>query len=144
MTRVVARAPILLLLALGIGPAAAATPARTVFLAGGLSPEQLLILSTNIAASEHPGILLLDSGKTTPHHKRFLAGMHVEQLVPIGCFNEDAGEIEQRLGVATAPPLEWTRRRTRRAPRPSLGATFPSAISSSTRPREGDTAWTGP
>src|SRR5207302_733293 len=81
----------------------------TVFLAGGLTPEQLLVLSANIAASGHPGVLLLDSGKATPHHKRFLSHDRAEQLVPIGCFNEDASDIEERLGTPAKSPLPWSR-----------------------------------
>lgn len=109
MTRFVRRAPVLLLLALALGslrPAIAAEPAQTVFLAGGLSPEQLLVLSANVAASRHPGVLLLDSGKLSASHHRFLAGDRAGQLVPVGCFNEDASELEERLGVPACDPFE--------------------------------------
>ena len=35
--------------------------ARTVILARGLDAEQMLLLSSTLAAAEHPGVLLLDT-----------------------------------------------------------------------------------
>ncbi len=48
---------------------------KTVFLAGGLTPVQLVELSANLSASRHPGTLLLDSYKLSPHHRTLLANL---------------------------------------------------------------------
>src|SRR5207247_7830380 len=44
---------------------------RVVFLAGGLSEEKLLCLSAALAASRHPGVLLLDSPSLSPYLKDY-------------------------------------------------------------------------
>lgn len=116
MTRSVARALSYCLVGVGwafCGPGVdAARPegvARTVVLARGLTPEQVLVLSVNLEASGYPGSLLLDSDKATGHHKLFLTQARVERLIPVGSFSEDAGDIEERLGTPAAAPIAWSR-----------------------------------
>lgn len=89
-------------------PAWAAQPAgdRVVFLAGGLSDEQLIVLSATLAASGNPGLLLLDPPRSaTPTHL-FLTAYRPGHVVPVGRFSRGA-ELQRRLGVPTAPVLEW-------------------------------------
>lgn len=97
----------------GLSGAAWANPARTharrvVFLAGSLSHEQTVTLGAGLAASKHPGVLLLDSIKSSPYHKLFLSAYRPERVLPVGTFAEGESELEQRLGTGVAPALDWT------------------------------------
>jgi hypothetical protein len=80
---------------------------HVVFLAGSLSRQQLVVLSASLAASQHPGILLIDSPKSTPYHKLFLQNYHPDSVVPVGSFGDGIADLEKRLAVTTAPPVEW-------------------------------------
>ena len=78
-----------------------------VFLAGGLSDEDLVTLTANVAASRHPGIVLLDSQQTAAHHRSFLAAYQPAQVIPVGSFPEGVLDLQRRLSVRTAPVLPW-------------------------------------
>jgi hypothetical protein len=79
----------------------------TVFLASNLSREQLVSLSASLAACRHPGMLLIDSKRSTPNHKLFLRAYKPDNVIPIGTFPETDGAREDRLGVETAPVIDW-------------------------------------
>lgn len=84
---------------------------HTVFLAGGLDREQLVTLSATLAASEHPGILLIDAEKSTPYHKRFLKAYQPDALVPVGSFaqtDEAKAALAERFDAKLAPIVPWT------------------------------------
>jgi hypothetical protein len=80
---------------------------RIVFLAGELSEESLIALTANLAASEHPGVVLLHSPKVSAHVKAFLAAFQPEQVVPIGRFPDGTNDLKKRLGVTLAPVAKW-------------------------------------
>ena len=83
---------------------------HTVFLAGGLSREQLVTLSAALAASEHPGILLIDSEESTPHHQRFLKEYRPDTLVPVGAFKQDddtVAGLTEVLDGKVSPVVPW-------------------------------------
>jgi hypothetical protein len=82
---------------------------RMVFVAGGLSDEALISLAANLAASRHPGILLLDSAKDSIYQKYFLKLFQPERLIPVGSFPEGIIDLERRLGAKAAPVIPWTR-----------------------------------
>jgi hypothetical protein len=113
VTRTLARALTLLLFVrfgLAVPPTSrAADPdaEQTVFLAGKLRPEQLVGLSANLAASRHPGVLLLDSTNSSPYHQRYLNRLGPARIVPVGAFDEVVVEIEQRLEKPIAPFVAW-------------------------------------
>ncbi len=80
---------------------------REVFLAGKLSNENLITLTTAVRASGHPGVVLLDSAKSSTYTKAFLTAFRPERIIPVGSFPEGIPDLERRLDVTTAPPLAW-------------------------------------
>lgn len=80
---------------------------RVVFLAKDLSPEQLVILSANLSAGRHPGVLLLDSPKTAPFLPLFLNAYQPTRIVPIGAFSEKTEDLKQRLGATVEATIPW-------------------------------------
>jgi hypothetical protein len=86
----------------------AAHPEKVVYLAGGLSPEQLVVFTSAVAASRQPGVVLLDSARLDPYTKSFLAAFEAEKIVPVGAFPEGRAGLERRLGQKTSAVLPWT------------------------------------
>jgi hypothetical protein len=80
---------------------------RVVFLGSGLTDENILAFTTALAASRHPGVMLLDSSWVAPHIKTFLTAFRPNQVVPVGDFAEDPAALQQRLGAPIASPLAW-------------------------------------
>src|SRR5436305_6096661 len=91
-------------------PAAAPDPKadRTVYLAGGLAPEQIVSLSANLAASGRPGLLLLDTPRADKWNRKFLGDFQAGPVVPVGEF-ANPEELAQRLGRQAEPPRPWRR-----------------------------------
>jgi hypothetical protein len=93
-------------------PLAWANPARAgadrvVFLGGNLGDREVLAFTAALAASRHPGVMLLDSAEARPNVKRFLADFRPSQVIPVGRFDEDLQELEECLGTPLASPLDW-------------------------------------
>jgi hypothetical protein len=82
---------------------------RIVFLAGGLSDESLICLTANVAASGHPGVVLIDSAKQAEQQKHFLQTFQPERIIPVGTFPDDLAKLEHRLGAPVSPVIPWTR-----------------------------------
>jgi hypothetical protein len=80
---------------------------HTVFLATNFSEENLIQFTANVAASNHPGLVLLDTPKSKQFLKSFLEDSGCRQLIPVGSFLESRAELEQRLNVTTAPIVPW-------------------------------------
>src|SRR5262249_7978921 len=68
---------------------------------------ELLTLTCAVAAAEHPGVVLLDSPKSTPYNKAFLAAFHPERVIPVGTFPDGLADVEQRLDVKTTAAVTW-------------------------------------
>jgi hypothetical protein len=81
---------------------------RVVFLASGLSDEKLVSLTANIAASGHPGLVLIDSAKLNQQHKQFLQAFQPERVIPVGSFPDGGFDLENRLEVPISPVIPWT------------------------------------
>jgi hypothetical protein len=79
---------------------------RTVYLAGGLGPEQLVSLSANLAASGRPGVLLLDTPRAEKWNRKFLAEFPGGPVVPVGEFTNPE-ELAQHVGRPAEKPLAW-------------------------------------
>jgi hypothetical protein len=79
-----------------------------VFLAGGLSSENLTVLTSAMAASRHPGVVLIDTLKSSTYTRRFLASFAPDHVYLVGSFPEGRPEVERRLDVKTMPTITWT------------------------------------
>src|SRR5436305_1425230 len=94
------------LLVLPVRAGAAAEPpapaGRVAFVAGSLSPPELIMLTAAVAAGNHPGIVLLDSAKATRYLRTFLEAYHPERVLPVGNFPEGIHDAEQRLDIRMA------------------------------------------
>ncbi len=80
-----------------------------VFLATGMPADMLIPLAATIAASGQPGVLLIDTPKSSPHTKQFLAAFKPEHIIPVGSVPQGIADLEERLGVKMAPLCEWQR-----------------------------------
>jgi hypothetical protein len=58
--------------------------ARTVIVAQGLDAKQTLILATNLAAANHPGVLLLDTSGAKAANQRFIDEFKPAAVVTVG------------------------------------------------------------
>jgi hypothetical protein len=100
--------PALALTLVGPSGAVAATPAGgTVYVAGGLSDDDLTVLSVAIAASDPSAVLLLDSPDTTAANKAFLTACEPTELVAVGAFPQGVEDLEKRLGRKNAVVIDW-------------------------------------
>lgn len=82
---------------------------RIVFLGGGLSDEQIIVLSATVAASRQPGVVLLHSPEAERPIKHFLTAFRPERIVPVGSFVGGVAELQRRLETKTAPGPDWPR-----------------------------------
>jgi hypothetical protein len=72
---------------------------KVVFLVGGLSSEDLTVLTATTAASKHPGVVLVDTPKSSLYTNTFLAAFKPERVHLVGSFSERRGEVERRRRV---------------------------------------------
>jgi hypothetical protein len=114
-----------MLLALGLGLGGRLAPTRpvpvnglahqapssdhVVFLAADLSHEDLVVFTSALAASAHPGVMLVDSPKQSRYIKAFLSAFQPQQVIPVGSFAEGVDNVQSRLGIKTAEGLKWQR-----------------------------------
>ncbi|HXG13214.1 MAG TPA: C25 family cysteine peptidase [Gemmataceae bacterium] len=82
---------------------------RTVLLGGDLSPEDRVVFTSAVAASGHPGVLLLDSPRASASIRAFLKALQPEQVIPVGSFPDGLDDLERRLEVKMAPVVRWER-----------------------------------
>jgi hypothetical protein len=92
---------------------------RTVFLAGALSDEDRITLPAAVAASEAPGVLLLETPSSRAQARAFLQAYRPERIVPVGPFPQGVPDV----GTAAEPALAWGRD----FPTPLQQALFPAA-----------------
>jgi len=81
---------------------------RTVILGCNLSDEDVITVTTSLAARGQGAEILLDSANTGSQLRAFLARFRPHQVVPVGPLFEDKKELDDRLGVCTEPALEWS------------------------------------
>src|SRR5262249_26001861 len=79
-------------------------PARAVYLARGLSEENLLVLGAALSGRDD-AIFVPDSEPLTRYLRVFLQAYHPERVVPV--VAGEAGDVEGRLGVPAAAALSW-------------------------------------
>jgi hypothetical protein len=75
----------------------------SVSLAGGLSPEELTVVSSALALE--PDEFLLDSQSLATYEKALLAACQPNRIVPVGSFRGGIAELGERLGCTLAPSL---------------------------------------
>jgi Peptidase family C25 len=81
---------------------------RVVYLAGDLAEEQHLALSSALANSGQPGVLLLDSPKATAYTAAFLKSYRPDQVIPVGEFRNGLAEREKALAFKAGERLSFT------------------------------------
>jgi hypothetical protein len=86
---------------------APANDERLAFIAGGLSNESLVVLTSAVAARASSAVLLIDSPDSSAHNKNFLNSYRPQGVIPVGAFPNGIADLESRLGVKTAPVLAW-------------------------------------
>jgi hypothetical protein len=114
----VARTLLLALVSLTFPAGAAAHPGRTLYLGGCLSHEELLTVSSAVAA-DGESVLLLDSPACAPYLKAFLADYRPDRVVPVGSFPGGADALRHRLDRPTERPVSPGALRDARFPRPA-------------------------
>ncbi len=103
-TQYLARLIALALVFVLVSPASAE---RIVYVASGLTDEQLIVCTASVAASSRTGPVLIDVPAAAKANAAFLAAYKPERIVPIGHFPDGTAELEQRLDSKLAPALEW-------------------------------------
>jgi hypothetical protein len=89
------------------GAAPPARDERVVYLAGRLADEDLLALTSAVAARGPHGVVLLDTPRTSGHLHSFLTGYRPDRVVPVGSFPDGITDLEHRLGLQVAPAVPW-------------------------------------
>ena len=82
---------------------------RAVYLAGGLSDEQIVILTAAVAAADPTGVVLLDSDESGPYNQAFLAALEPTEIVPVGSFPKGVVALQQGIGTKATRPVPWVR-----------------------------------
>jgi hypothetical protein len=88
-------------------PALRADDERTIFLGGGLTDVDVVAFTANVAASGHPGVVLLDGPKASAYVKPFLDAFRPERIVPVGSFPAGFADLEHRIGRKPVAALDW-------------------------------------
>ena len=88
-------------------PKADAEPSRAVYIAGGLSEDDLTTFSVCLAAARPDAVLLLDSRSASSSNRMFLTKYGPDAVVPVGSFPDGPDGLEKRLGVRTERVLAW-------------------------------------
>src|SRR5262249_46580847 len=70
-----------------------------------------------------PGVVLLDSAKSSPYTKMYLSEMRPERVQLVGEFPEGRAAVERRLDVTTIQTMAWDHAQ----PRALWGELFPKA-----------------
>jgi len=83
------------------------TGSRHVILTQNLPEASLVQLTSLVAASEVPALVLLDSPQLSTYTRSFLQAHQPGQVIPVGSFAESRFDLERRLAVRTSPILPW-------------------------------------
>jgi hypothetical protein len=84
-----ARTPfVIALLAVALPAGAAPPPGRVVYLAGGLTHQEIVTCTSAVAGAGQPGVFLIDSAKAAPYTRAFLKAYQPDRVVPIGSFTQ--------------------------------------------------------
>src|SRR5689334_23283841 len=78
-------------------PERSATKPTVYLLGSGLSDENVICLTANIAAGGNSGVVLIDSPKFNQQQKQFLQEFQAERVVPVGTFTESVADLKHRL-----------------------------------------------
>jgi hypothetical protein len=81
--------------------------ARPVYLATGLSSENVIALSANVAASAEPGIVLLDAPKSRAYLNAFLKAYHPAKLIAVGASAESLEGLERSPEGKVSSSASW-------------------------------------
>lgn len=89
-------------------PSKPAPATKTVYLVDGVNGENLLTVTTAIAAGAPDAVVLVHDAKAEKSNRDFLAAYKPDRVIPVGSFAD--GISAERLGVAElAKPVLWSR-----------------------------------
>jgi hypothetical protein len=78
-----------------------------VFIASRLADDQLLVLTTALAAQAPDAVLLIDTPALTAANKSFLELYRPDRVIPVGAFPDGVADLETRLDIRAAPVVAW-------------------------------------
>jgi Peptidase family C25 len=79
---------------------------RVVYVAGGLTEDDLIPVSAAVAAGGPGAVLLLDTPASAASGRQFLTDFRPARTIPVGPYADGGVGLRQRLGVAPMPVLE--------------------------------------
>jgi hypothetical protein len=82
---------------------------RAVYLVGGISGDNLMVLTAAVAAHDPSAVVLLDTPASALQNKVFLQTYQPQHIIPVGAFPEGIDELEDRLEIKTDPVVPWQR-----------------------------------
>jgi len=80
---------------------------RVAFLASNLTPDRLVVLTANVAASAERGVVLVDDRQTRRYLKAFLTAYRPSAIIPVGSFPDGASAIERGLDRKMSEVVDW-------------------------------------
>ena len=80
---------------------------KVVFLAGNLTDEDRITLTSALAASGHPGVVLFDSHDSETPTEVFLKEFRPARVIPVGAFPQGISNLEERLHCKTVAAQAW-------------------------------------
>jgi hypothetical protein len=80
---------------------------KVVFLAGSLTDEDRITLTSALPASGHPGVVLFDSHDSEFPTEVFLKEYRVARIIPVGSFPQGARDVQERLHCQTMQVQAW-------------------------------------
>ena len=87
--------------------AIAAPAPRPVFLACNLTPDHLVELTANVAASGERGVVLVDDRSTRPYLKAFLTAYRPSSVIPVGSISDGVAALESALNTRLSEGVAW-------------------------------------
>jgi hypothetical protein len=97
-------------LVLGTSLADSPRPAdRIVFLTSNLTPEQMIVLTANVAAGGNKSVVLVDDPRTRRYSKAFLDAYRPSAILPVGAFPRGVSALEDSLQRSLPDVVTWKR-----------------------------------
>ncbi len=83
-------------------------PPGTVYLAGGLSPENVVLFSTAVQAADPEALMLLDTPRARASARTLVNALHPPEIIPVGTFSDGLTGVQKYLPFKRESALGWT------------------------------------